>query len=373
MKRNVTYVCLCMVILVQSLFAAQVVRAETSFGDLRGHWATEYIEKLENLGVYKPRPDALFYPDKPISRGEALVLFNRVFEVAYGRIGKPMTSLNLDSAYPMKGEMEQLLGNLDKAIDAEIQSYSKYNPGERMLYLLNLSARKKKMKEGAVYESSWYLPKQQLMKSLTREEASMLLMHMLAPQLLRQSGVPADKVAGYFTSIYEWKLQNDYVDVVSPYASLIRDSKILTANQQLFLPDQVVTRAQFSVILSRLYEYYKEDVKKQMESINQMGVKNLFLTRAAFAYQNQDVVLLQQYYGNKALETLKEITPLPLHELDGQLKQIKEDTRPGEMRILGIYENALTGKYQVEYYMIADKNKQNPYGWKIEGIEYQQK
>lgn len=373
MKRNVTYFCLCMVMLVQNLFAAQVVRAETSFGDLSGHWAKEYIEKLENLGVYKPRPDSLFYPDKPVSRGEALVLFNRVFELAYGQIGKPMTSFNLDSAYPMKREMEQLLGNLDTAVDTEIQSYSKYNPGEKMLYLLHLSARKQKMKEGAVYKSNWYLPKQQLMQSLTREEASMLLMHMLAPQLLRHSGVTADKVEDYFTRTYQWKQQNYYVDVASPYAYLIRDSKILTANQRQFLPDQVVTRAQFSVILSRLYEYYQEDVKKQIESTSQMGVKNLFLTRATFAYQNQDGVLLQQYYGNKALETLKVITPLPLHELGGQLRQIKEDIRPGEMRILGIYENALTGKYQVEYYLVADKNKQNPYGWKIEGIIYQQK
>lgn len=74
------------------------------FDDTQGHWAEQQIEELANLGIVKRNSKHAFYPNNPITRGEALALLNRVFETAYGSLEQPQRKNNLDHRYLLRGK-----------------------------------------------------------------------------------------------------------------------------------------------------------------------------------------------------------------------------------------------------------------------------
>ena len=53
-----------------------------TFTDTKGHWASGAIESLAAAGLLKGYPDGSYKPDRPITRAEAVVLFNRLLGIA---------------------------------------------------------------------------------------------------------------------------------------------------------------------------------------------------------------------------------------------------------------------------------------------------
>ena len=70
-------------------FAAMAIRffqdakvGPSKFSDTIGHWAAEAISKAQNEGLIMGYPDGTFHPDQPITRAEAMTIFNRVLKRA---------------------------------------------------------------------------------------------------------------------------------------------------------------------------------------------------------------------------------------------------------------------------------------------------
>ena len=68
-------------------FAAMSIRffqdakvGPSKFSDTIGHWAEEAISKALNEGLITGYPDGSFRPDEPITRAEAMTIFNRVLD-----------------------------------------------------------------------------------------------------------------------------------------------------------------------------------------------------------------------------------------------------------------------------------------------------
>jgi N-acetyl-anhydromuramyl-L-alanine amidase AmpD len=50
------------------------------FNDIKGHWAENSIERLQQLGLVSGDGSGNFYPDKPITRAEVIALLDRVLK-----------------------------------------------------------------------------------------------------------------------------------------------------------------------------------------------------------------------------------------------------------------------------------------------------
>jgi hypothetical protein len=357
-------------LLVQGLFTGGV-KAASAYVDVQGHWAEEQIQFLLNQGVYKPG-GMRFYPDNPIARGEALALLNRVCEAVYGPLAKPKTKGNIDHRYPLKREIEGLLANLQVMLNIEAGFVSDFDPGDRMLYYLYLSTRNQLMKQPLKEQSDWWLSAQSLQQPLSREEASMLLFHMLATDKMKAFDVKPEEVVSFYNGYYQWKHRSEYRDTASPYATAIRDYHMFSSAQKLE-PDKNMTRAQFAVVLKRLYDYYKADARQDFQSNRerQQKVANLYLTAATLAYQNQDQEQIKRYFDQSAQKSLKELAPLPLHDYSGELLVMPDDSDKNKLWAIGQYQHPFTGKYEVRFLFQPDQS--NSYGWKVTAVEYVQK
>jgi hypothetical protein len=357
-------------LLVQGVFVSRV-QAAASYVDVQGHWAQHQIEFLVEQGVYKTN-GSRFYPDNPVARGEALALLNRVWEAVYGPLAEPKAKANIDHRYPLKREIEGLLANLQVMLNIESGFISEFDPGDRMLYYLYLSTKNQLMKQPLKEQSNWWLSAQSLQQPLSREEASMLLFHMLAADKMKIYHVKPGEVRSFFDGYYQWKHRSEYRDTASPYATAIRDYDMFQSAQQLE-PEKSMTRAQFAVVLKRLYDYFKADASKDFQSQQdrQQKVANLFLTAATLAYQKQDQERMEHYFSTSAQKSLKELAPLPLHDYSGTLLIKPDDSDKRKLWAIGQYQHPLTGNYEVRFLFQPDES--NPYGWKVTAVEYAQK
>jgi hypothetical protein len=359
-------------LLVQSAFVSRV-SAAASYDDLQGHWARSEIEFLAELGIYKTT-EGHFYPDRPISRGESLALLNRVFETVYGPLSEPKAKASMSNKYPLYHEILGLLGNLKAMLDIELGYVSDFEPGEKMLFNLYLSGRNMPMKEPQKYMDTWWMPAEYLQQPLKREEASMLLFHMLAPQIIRLADLKPGQVRSYFDGYYQWIRQSDFPDTKSPYATAIQDYGIF-GQARFFEPEKSMTRAQFALVLKRLYDGYEADLRKQFREslIRQQKFIDVFLTAATLAYQKQDQDALGRYFGKTAQKVLNGLAPLPLHDFRGTLMLKRDDSVKEKLWVIGRYEHPITGKYEIEYVLEPDDSDSNRYGWLITAITYEQK
>ena len=55
-------------------------KIDTSFKDVKGHWAEEYVGSAVKKGWIKGYPDGSFKPDQNITRAEFVTLVNSVLE-----------------------------------------------------------------------------------------------------------------------------------------------------------------------------------------------------------------------------------------------------------------------------------------------------
>jgi hypothetical protein len=372
MRKRLLILFVMFVMLLQSLYA-NLGAAAPAYTDLNGHWAKSQVEFLTKLGVYKTAGGS-FYPDRPISRGEGMALLNRVFEAVYGQLAAPQTKKNLDYRYPLKSEIEGLLTNLNTMLHIQSGFVSDYEPGDRMLYYLYLSTGNQPMKQPQMTKSSWWLSSRVLQQPLTREEASMLLFHMLAPIRIRTADLSSDEMKSYFTGYYQWKHKSAYPDTSSPYATAIREY-YLFGSSRYFEPEKQMTRGQFAVVLKRLYDFIKEDAGKQFEEnqVRQQKIINVYLTAAGRLYEKQAKEQLERYFNKAALRELDKLVPLPIHDSLGTLIVTKDESDPRKLWAVGQYEHRITGKYEVKYLFEPDEAMSNPYGWKISSVQYKQK
>ncbi|USG66194.1 S-layer homology domain-containing protein [Brevibacillus ruminantium] len=352
----------------QALFVPAVSAAY--YEDVQGHWAQREIEELSNVNVYRLKYGN-FYPDNPMARGEALVLLNRVLESVYGPLGVAKSNSHIDHRYSYKQETEQLAANMHVMLNVQTGFVNSFDPGDSMLYYLHLSERGG-MKQPQKKNGDWWLSDEYLHKPLTREEASMILFHVLAPYKMRTSNFRVDEVEPYFSGYYQWKQDRKYVDTDSPYAAAIADFNLFVS-EKTFEPNKQMTRAQFAVVLKRLYDFCKNDAPKQFHdtAAKQKAITNLFLTAADRAYQQRDQEQIDQFFSRSAQRTLEEIAPLPLHDYAGNLTLNKDENHPNRLWAKGSYQHPLTGSYQVTY--MLEPASSNHYGWQVTKIEYQQK
>ena len=59
-------------------FDTGTYNGEDKFTDIRGHWASEYINRAAERGWINGYGDGTFRPDQPITRAEAMTLVNSV-------------------------------------------------------------------------------------------------------------------------------------------------------------------------------------------------------------------------------------------------------------------------------------------------------
>lgn len=358
------------------LFAGQlqVRQADAAeYRDLKGHWAEQYAEGLADLGIYANK-SGYFYPDQPISRGEALVLLNRVIEKSFGRFSDPDNKVSLDYRYPLAAEVKQAVGNIDKLFYVEQQQYVNFSPGTNMLYYLHLSATKGTMLNAVKQNSEWWVSSAHLQQPLNREEASMLIFHALSNKIIDDMDVQPQDVLSRYQDFYNWKVPSLYLDTKSSYATLIKEYRIFDSSDRYFDPKGKVNKAQYAVVLKRLYDFfdlYKRDHFAGSPS-QKTQIANLLLTTASYSYQKQDQTGLKQYFEAAALDALKEIYPSPLHTYDGELKLSTEDRPPEELFFIGTYQSPLIGKYQIEYLLKKEEKAKNPFGWVISSVTYKQ-
>ncbi|MEJ8545777.1 S-layer homology domain-containing protein [Brevibacillus borstelensis] len=355
---------------IQCCFAAGASAAPGYYEDIQGHWAQKEIEELSALNIYRVKY-GFFNPDSPIARGEALALLNRVLEGVYGPLGTAKRNTHLDHRYLLKQETEQLLANMRVMLDVQTGFVNSFDPGESMLFYLHLSERSG-MKQPQLSNINWWLSADYMQKPLTREEASMILFHVLAPYKLRMTTLKLDEVSPYYTSYYLWKRETKYEDTASPYATAVAEFNLFNAESH-FEPKKQMTRAQFAVILKRLHDYFKSDAPQQFKETQtrQKNIINLFLTSANQAYVQNDQSRIQQFFGKDAQDSLQEIAPLPLHDYSGSLAVRKDDSNPKRLWATGSYHHQLTGNYQVEYTLEQDES--SLYGWKVVRMDYKQK
>ncbi len=358
--------------LVQTLYVNRGTAAPL-YSDLNGHWSKSQVEFLTKVGVFKSNGGP-FYPDRPISRGESLVLLNRVFEAVYGPLAAPKAKGNIDYRYGSRPEIEGLLANLNAMLDIQSGFVTEYDPGDKMLYYLYLSTVNQPMKQPQLIKNSWWLSSRALQQPLTREEASMLLFHMFAPLNIRSAGLSPEDVKSYFTGYYQWKHRSAYPDTGSPYATAIRDYRLF-GSTRYFEPKKQMTRGQFAVVLNRLYDFAKKDAGEQFEGdlTRTRKIVNVYLTAAARLYEKQDKARLGRLFDNDARKVLEKLAPLPLHDYRGTLELARDESDSRKLWVVGQYEHKMMGKYEIKYLFEPDETMSNPYGWMITSIEYKQK
>lgn len=365
-------ICFLMVMLVaQGIFSGSS-QAAGFYTDVRGHWAEQEIEELANLGIVKREGAQPFYPDRPITRGEALVMLNRAFESVYGPLARPERKKNIDHRYPLHGEVEQLLANVRAMYQIETRNASDFDPGDRMLYYLHVAESGQLMRKPQKENPDWWLPAHAFQRALTREEASMLLFHVLSPQKYRGIDIRPEDAKAYFNSFYEWKQPSNYRDTFSPYATAIREFGLF-ANPQEFYPYEVMTRAQYATVLTRLLEYYKRDAAAQFKGNNERlkNIATIYLRAASLAQENKDEARLATYFSDSALEKLSSFPFVPKHTEHQSISVRQDDGIDKNLIVTGTYRDNANGTYQIEYVFSADAKQ--VFGRKITNVNYKQR
>ncbi|MGG0754891.1 S-layer homology domain-containing protein [Brevibacillus laterosporus] len=350
---------------------SSIVQAST-FTDIDEHWARSYIQFLAERGIVKGKYIP-FRPNAPISRGEAIVLLNRVTQYSYGVVASPSEVAKVDKRYPLVQEIKQAVGTMNAMLYADQKAYTRFNPGDNALYLLHLSAVKKPLKIGRILESDWWLSSEHLQAPLNREEASMLLFHTILPNIRYDLHIEPAKLQEGLNGYYQATVSNAYQDTQSLYATGIKGYKLLEDHSGLFQPTQTMTRAQFAVILQRLLIANEQQKQKQWSGPVQekTRISNLMLTAATYAYLSKNEQLMTSYFSKDALHTIEKLRPLPLHDIMGSYQVI--DSNDNTIKAQGAYFSSMTGNYKVEYEMIKSEQSSNPYGWVITKITHIQK
>ncbi|MED4755340.1 S-layer homology domain-containing protein [Brevibacillus choshinensis] len=356
-------------LLVQSMFTGSA-NAANAFNDISGHWAQKSINELASLGIVKGNTKKLFYPESPISRGEALAMLNRVFDYVYGPVAKPVRKENIDYRYQPRWEIEQLLTNMNTMLQIETGVIGEYDPGDRMLYYLFLSDSGKLIKKPEKQNPEWWLSSSALQRPLSREEASVIFFHMLTPQIFRTANIKPQDAASYFTSYYEWKQESYYRDTYSPYATAIREFNLFTS-PTTFNPDKKMTRAEYAVVLKRLLDYYKKQAVLQFQAkgVPQQKISTAFLRAANLAFETKNQAKLLKYYTPAALTSMGKLGLVPLHtDLTGLTVKVDE-TDGKKLWLIAQYKVGLHGSYQIEYRL--DPDPTSTYGRKIAAVVMQ--
>ncbi|RNB92370.1 S-layer homology domain-containing protein [Brevibacillus fluminis] len=370
MARKALIICLLFLLLIP--VGATAAAPAPGFTDISRHWAKDYINSLAALGIYKGFGKE-FRPDSPTTRGEALLLLNRAYQASYGVVAGPVTTNHLDAKHWAADEIRDFLGNLNGVFYTDMHSYSQFNPGENMLYYLWLASSGKKMKYVDFPSSNWYLTQAYLSQPLSREEASMILFHAMAPAIRNQLQATPLDVESRFTGFYKWKQPSNYLDTSSPFATALQGFPIYTPGEKYFYPEKTVTRAEFAVNLVRFYEASGKYRDIQLP-VNKM---NLLFSAATYAYRQQNSTEMDRYFGDEAKKSLSQAAAamgekvVPLHQYTGTLNVIESST--DQMIITGQYKDGKVGGYQVTYYCSVDPSKSNPYGWIIRGVNVAQK
>ncbi|MCR8983194.1 S-layer homology domain-containing protein [Brevibacillus laterosporus] len=354
-----------------NLNTSSIVQAST-FTDIDEHWARSYIQFLAERGIVKGKYIP-FRPNAPISRGEAIALLNRVTQYSYGVVASPAEAAKVDKRYPLVQEIKQAVGTMNVMLYADQKAYTRFNPGDNALYLLHLSAVKKPLKIGRILESDWWLSSEHLQAPLNREEASMLLFHTILPNIRYDLHIEPAKLQEGLNGYYQATVSNAYQDTQSLYATGIKGYKLLEDHSGLFQPTQIMTRAQFAVILQRLLIANEQQKQKQWSGPVQekTRISNLMLTAATYAYLSKNEQLMTSYFSKDALHTIEKLRPLPLHDIMGSYQVI--DSNDNTIKAQGAYFSSMTGNYKVEYEMIKSEQSSNPYGWVITKITHIQK
>lgn len=368
MIRRIFFCLLTVLFLVQTAFAGGA-SAAGAFSDTRGHWAQQDIDYLASLGILKGAGKQSFYPDKPITRGEAIALLNRVFESVYGQVAKPVRKPNIDYRYPLRWEIEQLLTNMRTMLQVETGIVDGYDPGDRMLFYLYVAESGQLIRKPQKENPDWWLSSQALQRPLTREEASLILFNLLTPQKFRSANIrPADANA-YFTSFYEWKQDTLYEDTYSPYAAAIREFKLFLSTD-MFEPDKIVTRAQYAVVLKRLREFFLSDVQGQFRSnaAHQQKMAQVYLYAASLAYESNDKARQSRYFTPSALASMKKLPNVPKAFEHVSIAVKADESDPKNLWAIGQYKRNVNGSYQLEYLFVPDES--STYGRKIATVVF---
>lgn len=361
--------CILMALLVtQSGFAAGATAAG-GFADTRGHWAQQEIDYLAKLGILKGNGKQPFYPDKPISRGEALAMLNRVFESVYGPVAKPARKNNLDYRYPLRWEIEQLLTNMRAMLQIETGLVGDYDPGDRMLYYLFLADSGQLIKEPEKENPDWWLSDYSLKKPLSREEASLLLFHVLAPQKFRVANIKPEDAGAYFTSYYSWKQDSYYHDTHSPYATAIREFNLFSS-VRMFGPAETLTRAQYAIVLKRLHDFLQKDATIQFghTGARQQKIATVYLRAASLAYEAKNKARLSAYFSPSVLKNLSKQPFVPKHAEHVGITVRVDDSDSRKLWVTGRYMDAANGAYQIEYLFEPDES--SVFGREITAMVY---
>jgi hypothetical protein len=372
MLKKIVFAFLLLVIAVSGM---QIHRADAAgYRDLEGHWSKDTVAFLSKLGIYW-HVKGNFQPDAPISRGEALALVNRVVEASYGKLGEPYAKTQVDFRYPLAGEIRSLVGNLNTLFYIKQRSYSDFTPGHEMLYYLHLSATGKKMRDIKPYRSNWWLSSKHLSQPLSREEASMLLFHTLSSQISDKLAITEADAQARFEQIYQWKVDSVYIDTPTPYATLIKGYHILEGTGRTFQPAQKVTRAQFALVLKRLYETYAIEKNQHFNGPieSQAEMVNTYLTAVNYAHKTKNKKELERYFSKEALKTLDKLPKLPLHDYTGSLAINDEDSNRVDIQVTGSYQFYLYGEYEVYYQLKKNPKANNPYEWLVTAVSVRQK
>ncbi|USG66714.1 S-layer homology domain-containing protein [Brevibacillus ruminantium] len=357
---------------VQSFFTAQV-GAAFFYDDINGHWAEKEIRFLAERGIYKSGGNPYFNPDKTISRGEAMVLVNRVLEDVYGNLAEPGKKSYIDHRYPLKAEVESLVANMQALLDVNTGFVNSFRPGDQMLYNLHLASNGFLMKKPQKDNPDWWLSTSYLQYPISREEASMILFYVMSPYKLRVVEPKVEDVQIFYDGYHQWKQKSFYVDTASPYAEGIREFRLF-GDQRNFDPYANMTRGQLAVVLARLHQYLQADAGKQFGDSpkRQQLAASLYLTAANQALSSKNQKRLSTYVSEAALAALKQgDIQLPLHQFPSVLQIRKDESATEKMWVIGQYEQRQIGPYELEF--LFEKDESNPFGKKITNITFRER
>lgn len=342
------------------------------FDDTQGHWAEQQIEELANLGIVKRNSKHAFYPNNPITRGEALALLNRVFETAYGSLEQPQRKNNLDHRYLLRGEVEQLLVNMKAIWQVETNALSSYDPGDRMLYYLHLAESGQLLRKQQKENPDWWLSSEAMQRPLSREEASLILFHVLAPQKFRTANLKPQDAVTYFNSFYEWKQDRFYRDTYSPYPLAIREFQLFLT-EKTFSPERIMTRAEYAVVMKRLLDYYRTDIAAQFRGtlVQQQKIAQLYLRSALFALEKNNQARLAAVFAPETLQTMATLPQVPKYNGPMTLTSKADSNDPKILWLIGHYLDPVNGDFQIEYKLEPDAS--SAFGRKIIAVLYSEK
>ncbi|GAA4722581.1 hypothetical protein [Brevibacillus fulvus] len=334
------------------------------------NWAKEYIEFLFRTDIVSD-PTWLYQPDRLITKEEGLALVGRLLKVVYGPLSEGAYTNRTDYRAVYKQEIDQLAGQIDMLVNIEQKKTSKLQPGEKMLYYLHLSAMGQPMKQPLRYNSDWWLSAAHLQQSMTREELSMVLSHVLAPQIDRAAN-RSTGIEQLYDDLYNWKGNNLYRDTVTLFPSVLKSYKIFQADAD-FQPKQAVTRGQYAVVLKRLYDLLTGEHQRIAGGVAEQADQiNVLLSAASYAYQRGDRQQLTKFFSDKAISQLEKIRPMPFHQYYGELTV--GETSASEISLSGFYRSSQMGNYQIDYRLVKPAEQAKaPYGWIIDSFNYIQR